>query len=102
MLYALCLQAATLGNWFSGLLQRQDQLARWLTMGRPRAYWLTGFFNPQVNIYSNVLRTCLQDSQVLCDFTFTHGNEEEVAVWLCNVDSRVSAAVQSMLYCLLC
>uniref|UniRef100_A0A383W453 AAA+ ATPase domain-containing protein n=1 Tax=Tetradesmus obliquus TaxID=3088 RepID=A0A383W453_TETOB len=40
-------EAATLGNWFSGLLQRQDQLARWLTMGRPRAYWLTGFFNPQ-------------------------------------------------------
>jgi hypothetical protein len=44
----LVVQAATLGNWFSGLLQRQDQLARWLTMGRPRAYWLTGFFNPQV------------------------------------------------------
>lgn len=40
-------QAATLGNWFSSLLQRQDQLARWLAMGRPRAYWLTGFFNPQ-------------------------------------------------------
>eukprot|EP00879_Flechtneria_rotunda_P023748 GHRR01025141.1.p1 GENE.GHRR01025141.1~~GHRR01025141.1.p1 ORF type:complete len:364 (+),score=99.40 GHRR01025141.1:346-1437(+) len=40
-------EAATLGNWFSGLLQRQDQLAKWLTMGRPRAYWLTGFFNPQ-------------------------------------------------------
>jgi hypothetical protein len=29
-------------------LQRHDQLAKWLTMGRPRAYWLTGFFNPQV------------------------------------------------------
>lgn len=43
-------QAATLGNWFSGLLQRQDQLVRWLTMGRPRAYWLTGFFNPQVRL----------------------------------------------------
>jgi hypothetical protein len=46
---AVAVQAATLGNWFSGLLQRQDQLARWLTMGRPRAYWLTGFFNPQVS-----------------------------------------------------
>jgi hypothetical protein len=48
----LCLlpmrQAATLGNWFSGLLQRHDQLSKWLTMGRPRAYWMTGFFNPQV------------------------------------------------------
>jgi hypothetical protein len=45
----LCvLQASTLGNWFTGLLQRHDQLGKWLTLGRPRAYWLTGFFNPQV------------------------------------------------------
>lgn len=42
------LQASTLGNWFTGLLQRHDQLGKWLTLGRPRAYWLTGFFNPQV------------------------------------------------------
>jgi len=41
-------EAATLGGWFAGLLQRHDQLAKWLAMGRPRAYWLTGFFNPQV------------------------------------------------------
>lgn len=27
--------------------QRHDQLVKWLTAGRPRAYWLTGFFNPQ-------------------------------------------------------
>jgi dynein heavy chain len=40
-------EASTLGNWFSGLLQRHDQLAKWLTLGRPRAYWMTGFFNPQ-------------------------------------------------------
>jgi hypothetical protein len=45
----LCgVQASTLGNWFTGLLQRHDQLGKWLTLGRPRAYWLTGFFNPQV------------------------------------------------------
>lgn len=41
-------EAATLGNWFLGLLQRCDQLSKWLLTGRPRAYWLTGFFNPQV------------------------------------------------------
>lgn len=41
-------EASTLGNWFSGLLARHDQLAKWLTSGRPKAYWLTGFFNPQV------------------------------------------------------
>lgn len=41
-------EAATLGSWFAGLLQRHEQLAKWLTTGRPRAYWMTGFFNPQV------------------------------------------------------
>ena len=35
------------GNWFTGLLQRHDQLHKWLNQGRPKAYWLTGFFNPQ-------------------------------------------------------
>lgn len=40
--------AATLGNWFLGLVQRHDQLFKWLQNGRPRAFWLTGFFNPQV------------------------------------------------------
>jgi hypothetical protein len=41
-------QASTLGNWFLGLLQRHEQLHGWLNQGRPRAYWLPGFFNPQV------------------------------------------------------
>lgn len=40
-------EAATLGAWFAGLLQRHDQLARWLSQGRPKSFWLTGFFNPQ-------------------------------------------------------
>jgi dynein heavy chain len=82
-------EAATLGNWFTGLLQRYgepprtarrppclieppcrgwgvlalsragraqpaphalaraDQLNKWLNLGRPKAYWMTGFFNPQ-------------------------------------------------------
>lgn len=40
-------EASTLGVWFSGLLLRYDQLFKWLTNGRPKAYWLTGFFNPQ-------------------------------------------------------
>jgi hypothetical protein len=47
------LQASTLGNWFTGLLQRHDQLGKWLTLGRPRAYWMTGFFNPQVGDFFN-------------------------------------------------
>ena len=41
-------EAASLGSWFTGLLQRHDQLAKWLANGRPKSYWLTGFFNPQV------------------------------------------------------
>ena len=41
-------EAATLGSWFAGLLARHDQLAKWLLHGRPKSFWLTGFFNPQV------------------------------------------------------
>jgi dynein heavy chain, axonemal len=40
-------EASTLGNWFTGLLQRFDQLVKWVNMGRPKSFWLTGFFNPQ-------------------------------------------------------
>jgi len=40
-------EAGTLGNWFVGLLTRYDQLHKWLNTGRPKAYWLTGWFNPQ-------------------------------------------------------
>lgn len=40
-------EAATLGNWFTGLLRRFDQLIKWVNSGRPKSYWLTGFFNPQ-------------------------------------------------------
>lgn len=47
-------EAATLGNWFLGLLQRYDQLNKWLLGGRPKAYWLTGFFNPQVTCHQHI------------------------------------------------
>lgn len=40
-------EANTLGSWFTGLLQRHEQLYKWLFNDRPRGYWLTGFFNPQ-------------------------------------------------------
>lgn len=37
----------TLGYWFSDVLGRVRQFTAWLNEGRPKAYWLTGFFNPQ-------------------------------------------------------
>lgn len=40
-------KSPTLGMWFNGLLNRTAELVSWLREGRPKAYWLTGFFNPQ-------------------------------------------------------
>jgi len=38
----------TLGVWFGeGLCNRTQELIQWVSGGRPKAYWLTGFFNPQ-------------------------------------------------------
>lgn len=37
----------TLGLWFNMLLNRTAELVSWLRNDRPRAYWLTGFFNAQ-------------------------------------------------------
>jgi dynein heavy chain len=33
--------------WFNSMLEREDQLSAWLTIHRPKSYWMTGFFNPQ-------------------------------------------------------
>eukprot|EP00217_Crustomastix_stigmatica_P013603 CAMPEP_0183798542 /NCGR_PEP_ID=MMETSP0803_2-20130417/19119_1 /TAXON_ID=195967 /ORGANISM="Crustomastix stigmata, Strain CCMP3273" /LENGTH=4519 /DNA_ID=CAMNT_0026043227 /DNA_START=42 /DNA_END=13598 /DNA_ORIENTATION=- len=40
-------ESGTFGAWFTGLLQRYDQLHKWLNNDRPKGYWLTGWFNPQ-------------------------------------------------------
>ena len=37
----------SLGSWYAGLIERNDQYRRWLDKGRPSSFWLTGFFNPQ-------------------------------------------------------
>merc|ERR1719331_1137067 len=40
-------KSPTIGLWFDNLLRRTTELSTWLNTGRPKTYWLTGFFNPQ-------------------------------------------------------
>ncbi|XP_073975032.1 dynein axonemal heavy chain 1 [Rhodnius prolixus] len=40
-------ESATLGFWYTELLEREIQFRKWLQNGRPNVFWMTGFFNPQ-------------------------------------------------------
>ncbi|XP_047354238.1 dynein axonemal heavy chain 5 isoform X2 [Vespa velutina] len=40
-------ESATLGFWYTELLERDHQFRHWCTHGRSKVFWMTGFFNPQ-------------------------------------------------------
>jgi dynein heavy chain len=37
----------SMGIWFGNLCNRTQELVSWLANGRPKSFWLTGFFNAQ-------------------------------------------------------
>ena len=39
--------SATIGFWYTELLERDAQFRSWVFEGRPSSFWMTGFFNPQ-------------------------------------------------------
>jgi dynein heavy chain len=62
----------SLGSWFTGLLDRVNQLTTWLDNGRQamKGYWLTGFLNPQgflTAVRQEVTRQHKKDSWALDD-----------------------------------
>lgn len=40
-------ESSTIGFWYTELIERNQQFFTWVFNGRPKVFWMTGFFNPQ-------------------------------------------------------
>ena len=50
-------RSTPLGFWYTELLERDGQFKRWCFHGRPKVFWITGFFNPQVIAIFSILKS---------------------------------------------
>eukprot|EP00163_Fabomonas_tropica_P031142 TRINITY_DN730_c0_g2_i1.p1 TRINITY_DN730_c0_g2~~TRINITY_DN730_c0_g2_i1.p1 ORF type:complete len:4569 (+),score=1602.08 TRINITY_DN730_c0_g2_i1:399-14105(+) len=63
--------STSIGFWLNDLLGRINQYTSWLEDGRPRVFWMTGFFNPQGFLTSMMQEMCRKNSWPLDEVQVT-------------------------------